>query len=285
MNKLRFNEGGQPMFLNDLELLQNNMIEVWDTILKLLADGEEVFVLDDYPYEVDQTVAGQKTMTFPAGILVVRGELYAYDGASLTTTDIDAKPYICLQNTTDDVRLFEDGQERPCRTIGRAYLSYDTTGVEEYYYFTDLVWKKTLPLLLKKKLELNDIPWVDIPVTFYNGFTGQVQRREIKGETYIRINIKSNNETWATNVVAGSPGGIFKADKEEDLSLLYNHVFSVAFIKGSYQGWVDALCLANDMGVAYLRGACGQGIDTIHAPRGVLSCELKLSSYVKSLLG
>lgn len=285
MNKLRFNEGGQPVFLNDLQLLQDNIIEVWETVLKLLADGEEVFVLDDYPYEVDQTVAGQKTMTFPAGVLVVRGELYAYEGASLTTTNIDAKPYICLQNTTDDVRLFEDGQERPCRNIGRAYLSYDTTGVEEYYYFTDLVLKKTLPLLLKKKLEVSGIPWVDIPVTFYNGFSGEVKKRVVNGETYISINIKSNNETWATNVVAGSPGGIFKAEKDEDLNELYNQVFSVVFINGGYKGWVDALCLANDMGVAYLRSACGQNIDTIHSPRGVLSCELKLSSYVKRLLG
>ena len=260
MNKLRFNEGGQPVFLNDLELLQNNMIEVWDTILKLLADGEDVFVLDDYPYEVDQTVAGQKTMTFPAGVIVVRGELYAYEGASLTTTDIDAKPYICLQNTTDDVRLFEDGQERPCRNIGRAYLSYDTTGVDEYYYFTDLVYKKTLPLLLKKKLNVNDIPWVDIPVTFYSGFSGKVQKRIVNGETFVRIKIKSSASSWSDPIAFETTNKtIFKLKNDEDIELFYFRYYPVCF-----GGKVESFCLSNDMGCSFLLNA--DGTEVTHAP-------------------
>lgn len=284
MNKLRFNEGGQPVFLNDLQLLQDNFFEVWDTILKLLANGEDVFVLDDYPYSVDQTVAGQKTMTFPAGIIVVRGELYAYEAASLTTTDIDAKPYVCLQNVTDDVRLFEDGQERPCRSIGRAYLSYDTTGVDEYYYFTDLVWNKTLPLLLKKKLQLVKDSWEDIDVTFYNGFSGKVQKRVVEGETYIRINIKStNDESWATNVVGGSPGGLFKINDTNDWNMMAWQIFPVIFHRGNYSGWVNYICLANDMGVAFIRTADNTNIDAQHTPKGYISLEVKISSYVKNL--
>lgn len=265
MNKLRFNEGGQPVFLNDLELLQNNMIEVWDTILKLLADGEDVFVLDDYPYEVDQTVAGQKTMIFPAGVIVVRGELYAYEGASLTTTDIDAKPYICLQNTTDDVRLFEDGQERPCRNIGRAYLSYDTTGVDEYYYFTDLVWNKTLPLLLKKKLKVNDIPWEDIPVTFYSGFSGKVQKRIVNGETFVRIKIKSSASSWSDPIAWETTNKtIFKLKNDEDIELFWFRYYPVCV-----SGKVESFCLSNDMGCSFLLNA--DGSEVTHAPNFGLS--------------
>lgn len=270
MNKLRFNEGGQPVFLNDLQLLQDNFFEVWDTILKLLANGEDVFVLDDYPYSVDQTVAGQKTMTFPAGIIVVRGELYAYEAASLTTTDIDAKPYVCLQNVTDDVRLFEDGQERPCRSIGRAYLSYDTTGVDEYYYFTDLVWNKTLPLLLKKKLDVNTIPWEDIPVTFYSGFSGKVQKRTVNGETFVRVNIKSTATSWSDPIAWETTNHtIYKLKNDEDYELLWFLKHPIVFNNA-----VESFCFANDMGCAFLLNA--DGTEVTHTPSGSISLEVKL---------
>ncbi len=270
MNKISFSEGGQPVFLDDLKLLQDNFFEVWHTILKLFANGEDVFVLDSYPYTVAQTGNEQKTLTIPAGVVVVRGELYVYEAASLTTKDVNAHVYVCLQNTSEDIRLFEDGQERPCRSIGKAYLSYDTTGVSEYYDITELIWDKNLPLLLKKKTGLNTVPWEDIPVTFYSGFSGKVQKRKINGETYVRVNIKSEASEWSNYIPwETTEKTIFKLKNDSDVQLLWFRYFPVV-----YEGKVESFCFTNDMGCSFLSNVDGTVVT--HSPNGRLFLEVKL---------
>ena len=281
MNRLKFSEGGQPVYLDDIKLIQENDITAVRAIISALSNDVEVFLLKDMSAEIVSATENGSTFIVHSGVLVVNGEFLRWEDTTVNVITWDDPLYACVKETENDRRVFEDGQERSCVITKEVYLSTNHDGISTFYNLFEL---PVFSDLIKNLIGYNTSVWQNVDVTFYNGFSGQVKKKVVDGETYISINIRSSRESWATNIEGGSPGGLFKVNNDEDWNMLYGQAFPIIFHKTSFGGYIDVLCLANDMGVAFLKGVGDVLVDTVHSPKGIISCELKLSKYLQDLI-
>lgn len=143
MNKIIFSEGGQPVFLDDIKLMQDNTFSVFASILLGLVGKENnVFLLHPYTFdtEIIDENKGIVRLTILGNSIVVNGEVIEFPSASFLNTEIVEKEtiYVCITRTKEEVRTFEDGQDKCCIGSTTAYLSLDATGADEAYEINEL---------------------------------------------------------------------------------------------------------------------------------------------------
>lgn len=193
MNRIKFNEGGQPVYLDDLQLLQENDISAMKELLKALGNGHNAFLLHELQTEdliFDETL--QKTVLFvKSGTLVLDGEFLTWPETKLQVDDWETPIYLCIRTSDMDTRQFEDGQNRNCRTCKEAYLSVDHSGVNEFYSIYDI---PRFQNLVKDMIGYkNTETWQMIKVEFCNYYTGTVRFKE-QTECYrVWVDIKSTS--------------------------------------------------------------------------------------------
>ena len=169
MNRLLFSEGGQPVCLDDLKLLQDNEQEGIKLLLSALVDTK-VFLLDKIKMDLPKrSEDGRVYFTVKAGTLVVDGELLSWNDTKFSTADIAGPKYLCVRDIETDSRIFEDGQSRACVKAKEAYVSLSNEGASLSY---DILQLPVFADLLKTKLNIAvDKNWKDIAVTWNNGYT------------------------------------------------------------------------------------------------------------------
>lgn len=192
MNRLKISEGGQPIYLDDLQLLQDNDIFSIKSLLQALGNGQRAFLLQPLQADFLNYDESQEKTTFlvKSGTLVVDGCFLTWSDTELQVSDWDMPMYLCVKTFDTDKRLFEDGQNRNCRTGKEVYLSLDPSGVSEYYSAFEL------PLfsnLIKESIGYKEAVWQQIKVTFSNGYTGTVKFKEQSDCYRVYVDIKSNN--------------------------------------------------------------------------------------------
>lgn len=209
MNKIIFSEGGQPVFLDDIKLIQDNAFSISTSIiLGLVGRGNNVFLLHPYTFstEIIDENNGIVRLTVHSNSIVVNGEVIDFASTSFLNTEIAEKgvAHVCIKRNKEDVRTFEDGQDKCCIGSTTAYLSLDTTGADEAYDITKL---NSLIELLGIRLGIPVVAaWTDVPVIFYNGFTGSVRYKLKSGSVQLNINISSEQKSWDEP----GPGILFK---------------------------------------------------------------------------
>lgn len=191
MNRLKFSEGGQPVYLDDLRLLQDNDVSAMKFLLQALGNGQKTFLLQPLKVEgLKPDESGTKTeFIVKAGTAVVDGEFMAWNDTSFQIGDWNTPIYLCIRTTNTDNRLFEDGQERNCRTSKEAYLSLDKDGATEYYPIYDL---PVLFDVIKDVVGYKEPVWRQIKVHFFNGYTGTVRFKELAECYRVWVDIKSD---------------------------------------------------------------------------------------------
>lgn len=194
MNRLLFSEGGQPVCLDDLKLLQDNEQEGIKLLLSALVDTK-VFLLDKIKMDLPKrSEDGRVYFTVKAGTLVVDGELLSWNDTKFSTADIAKHKYLCVRDIETDSRIFEDGQSRACVKAKEAYFSLSNEGASLSYNMLQL---PVFADLLKKKLNIAvDKNWKDIAVTWSNGYTGSFQCQDLGNYYKCRISIKSSLRSW-----------------------------------------------------------------------------------------
>lgn len=194
MNRLLFSEGGQPVCLDDLKLLQDNEQEGIKLLLSALVDTK-VFLLDKIKMDLPKrSEDGRVYFTVKAGTLVVDGELLSWNDTKFSTADIAKHKYLCVRDIETDSRIFEDGQSRACVKAKEAYVSLSNEGASLSYNILQL---PVFADLLKKKLNIAvDKNWKDIAVTWSNGYTGSFQCQDLGNYYKCRISIKSSLRSW-----------------------------------------------------------------------------------------
>lgn len=206
MNKLIFSEGGQPVCLDDLKTLQDMIVETIKPLLLALVKTN-VFILDDYDFrnsEID-TEKMQTKFILSAGTLVVDGDFLSWPDTPLAIDNWNQPIYICVKNKEEDVRTFEDGQNRNCTQSKEVYVSTDSTGADQAYNLYNL---HPLLDLLSSALGLGSIK-ENANVTFFNGYSGMVKVNEADNERQLTINIKTSAKSWDTSEAPMAKGMLF----------------------------------------------------------------------------
>ena len=160
MNKLVFSSGGQPVYLEDLKLLQDNMMELVRSLF-LLSHGSDAIASDDEDYANSvglpvyatarhingcgdanlETMQAHKLIT-AEGVYDVpeftlhEGDAYlaGYDGFSIGAAPL----YYLLEEKTVESREFEDGQIRPFVKSCTAKIVIGAPGTGTYYKVSDV---------------------------------------------------------------------------------------------------------------------------------------------------
>ncbi len=249
MNRLLFNEGGQPIFLDDIKLLQDNDAGFNRQFLNAISGKSSAFLLqhlDMKPLSVDQEKLTTTAKVY-AGSIVVAGEIIDFPESTVTVKTWSDPLYVCIKETENEEREFEDGQTRPCRKSVQAYISTSKDGAKVAYNVLEL---PTLTELLRRNLGLGGVDtWKNIPVTFFNGYTGQVQYQKQGGSTRIKVKISSMKGEW--DAMPGK-GILFEVDPQ--VGSFLNRKWSGTFGTGGDDGshlcaleFYDGKCSLRDL--------------------------------------
>lgn len=221
MNKIIFSEGGQPLFLNDIKLLQDNSLSVFTSLLLgIVGRGNNVFLLHPYTFdtEIIDEDEGIVRLTVHGNSIVINGEIIEFPSASFLNTEVAEKGIVCvcIRRIQEDMRTFEDGQDKCCIEKATAYLSCETQGISEFYDITEL---SSLIELLSTRLGIPTVAvWANVPVTFYNGYSGTVSYKISDGLVQLKIEISSSQQTWDADNV----GVLFKISDYTLIDILAN---------------------------------------------------------------
>nr|DAN23613.1 MAG TPA: hypothetical protein [Caudoviricetes sp.] len=249
MNRLLFNEGGQPIFLDDIKLLQDNDAGFNRQFLNAISGKSSAFLLqhlDMKPLSVDQEKLTTTAKVY-AGSIVVAGEIIDFPESTVTVKTWSDPLYVCIKETENEEREFEDGQTRPCRKSVQAYISTSKDGAKVAYNVLEL---PTLTELLRRNLGLGGVDtWKNIPVTFFNGYTGKVQYQKQGDSTRIKVKISSMKGEW--DAMPGK-GILFEVDPQ--VGSFLNRKWSGTFGTGGDDGsnicaleFYDGKCSLRDL--------------------------------------
>lgn len=206
MNRIKFNEGGQPVFLDDFKLLQDNQQCFVDNLIHILSGDTNVIISGA---EVDyQDIEGRDD-----ALKVIVGEGKAFIGGDIVewtspleieyVYDVDDDIYLVVSEQDEDLRDFNDGNQRYCRTTKKVSLSKSKEGLEAINIFA----QTSFPEALKKVLGMgvsSGLQWynVSIPSEYIaNGFSvGLSYCIPAHGQLRIKLILQSNDATWSNNV-------------------------------------------------------------------------------------
>lgn len=198
MNELLTHEGGQPLFLDDLRLIQDNGASMLRLLLKGLTGKDGGYLLEPYSPEVE-TENGVTTYRMSGNAVVHEGRILPFDGGSWTSAD--GGMYVCVKITPADYRTFADGQQRACQERREAYLSSDVTGAD---WFGDVTELRSLPELMSRQTgqESETFDWIEIPaalVTFKNGYDGTLKYSR-EAPLRMKIDVRTSQKQWSSEV-------------------------------------------------------------------------------------
>ena len=208
MNKIKFSRGGQPVYLEDLQIMQENLFTLFGGMTQAVAGRDKAFLLEPVVpiFDFDSAQAN-----VPSGKLVMDGIFYEFEGAVLDNATNASQIYVCVKTSDDDERTFEDGQTRYCREVFTAYLSTDKTGVEAYTLSELKTWAELL-----MALAVEGGLMVAADVTWMSGYKGTIKVAQISNGYEMEIIATSsyssfvwpsaNPESWVFSYDANFPG-------------------------------------------------------------------------------
>lgn len=198
MNKIRFNEGGQPVYLDDLQLLQENQVETVETLLGCLCNGQSVLLTGGGITDVTETEGGYDVKV-SAGKAFVNGDIVEWEDLDVEVGSMDSL-FLCMNKTEEDLRDFENGAQHYCREKTAVVLSTTKDGATGYI---DLYNPKTFANVLKGVLGLGGAAswdYVSLPEEYiYAGFSFSL--RFLMSGDYLQIKLKmsSTESSWGSN--------------------------------------------------------------------------------------
>ena len=187
MNKVLFNGGGQPIYLDDLQIIQDGVRDAAEEIISALGVdlGQEVFFVK----KPTMTLSASLT-TFSDGVLWHEDYgLIPINGVVLNLNIGSPQTYVKIVVTDSNSRIFEDGQQHNCKqTVVANIVNVNSSSGTSYLFseIPDMISR--LSALLDKS---NSEHWIPLNVYFYNGYSGTVEYQEFEDHYRIRIDISS----------------------------------------------------------------------------------------------
>lgn len=191
MNKVLFNEGGQPVFLDDLSSIQDYCSETAKMILSSLGvDIDSVFFVKKPSITRNGTLA-----TFTPGVIWVK----EYGLVPLKeATDIDlgvtGKAFVQLDVSKTTNHDFADGISRPTRlTVSARIVSMEAGSDYVFFGIGDMMSElaSLIDITNKTNYQSVEVEWV-------NGYSGIVEVKAIYGGVRYHVKAKSSSVSeWA----------------------------------------------------------------------------------------
>ena len=148
MNRLKFSNGGQPLFLEDIKLLQENQDEILSTLLYALCKDTGIIILKGGDWDVINEDGDVLTVRIAEGKAFVGGDIVGWNETDVSN-NLDNDLYLCVQEVDEDEREFGDGVPRKCRTNKRVYFSETTDHAQWYINIFDyFFYRKCIEMLL-----------------------------------------------------------------------------------------------------------------------------------------
>ena len=131
MEDLLINEGGQPVFLEDLSLIQSESIAACASLITAMTSADALLLRELNQERVDQDGVNSVTFHFPANTLVYHGRCYPFAAADVvvkldgTQEEAAEAIHVSLYADDTDYRTFSDGRQRPTRRVYTVRISTD----------------------------------------------------------------------------------------------------------------------------------------------------------------
>lgn len=210
MNKLKFNAGGQPVYLDDFNVLQELPAEYASAILRGLLTSPVIegeikklkamfpfgtenirgYFLHFYPIQIEGS-----RWRFDPGCIFLDGEILDFAGGGFDL--ISGSPfYVIVHNDPLNVRTLDNGSQESCGVSRYAEISATPSETLPSYPSSQLGdLMDTIALKMRAKLNILSEEWTPLNVTFKNGYSGTVERRETTDCYRIKIKIRSGNNS------------------------------------------------------------------------------------------
>jgi hypothetical protein len=188
MKKLKFNNGGQPIYLDDIQTLQNSMSSaVAGLVAALLMQNETG---NDITTAFLSKPTRVKNGAYVGGWAYYNGELLAYTNNLTPATPVPSG-YLNIFVQEADTRTMADGTSATCSQT--YYATVDSAQDANAVTSTD--WK-TVPVMTE--LATNSVT-EDYSISLQNGYTGSIKKRRnpITGVTDVIFNLYATNNAWA----------------------------------------------------------------------------------------
>lgn len=190
MNRMKFSEGGQPVYLDDLRLLQDNSKSAAEYLLSAIGRGQSTMLLESPYYSYTEDDAGEFVIKVSEGSAFVNGDFVSW--GETVVYDVESKDdlWLCIRETDNDKRIFDDGQQRACSVCREVYISGNPTGAAAYFKLTGL---RDICDYIQELIGYQVRVWKDVSVSFFNGYKGTVRYKEMDDCYRVQINIRSTN--------------------------------------------------------------------------------------------
>lgn len=240
MKKLKFNNGGQPIFLDDLQTLQNSMNSAVCAIVEALLTSDWSVTGVTAAFLSDPTRSANGG--YVSGWLYYDGNLLQYTN-NLTPALIVPSGYINIYKTEADTRVMQDGTSATCTET--MYATVDSA--QDAQALASFSWK-TLPVLTEL---VSQEHWKSDYVTLENGYSGTFRWANEKwaGMVRMRASLSSTANSWedARHIVVKFSTGIMSGKAAKKCISVYNGdgKFFIVYYNDDY----NALCVEcdNDM--------------------------------------
>lgn len=187
---MKFNEGGQPVYLDDLRLLQDNSRAAAEQVLSAIGRGRSTMFLERPFYTYTEDDAGEFVIKVTGGSAFVNGDFVSWGETVVHDVDLKDDLWLCIRNTDTDKRIFDDGQQRACSVCREGYISGDPTGAAEHFKLTEL---RDIADYIQELINYKVSVWKDISVEFFNDYKGTVRYKDMDDCYRVQIKIKSTN--------------------------------------------------------------------------------------------
>lgn len=215
MKTLKFNEGGQPVFLDDISLIQDNMFGL-NVGKAFLTDGQSGYAIGR-AIEVNDFGLIDKTYKVKAHRIVIGDNVYDIEGMTNTVGDVN-KLYYHVREAEEDARMMRDGSEKTCKVNMTGFMDSNATAAGTVSYKFGQI--ENLPMAVRKAVGLNE--WQDVEVTPLNGFDVSVRTKIVDNDVARTMIIARGDfsQSWST-----SEKKLFSWDSTKaSLTRLYNVV-------------------------------------------------------------
>ena len=193
MKTLKFNEGGQPVFLDDISLIQDNTFGL-NVGKAFLTDGQSGYAIGR-PIEVNEFGFTDKTYKVRAHRIVIGDNVYDIEGMTNSVGDVN-KLYYHVREAEEDVRTMRDGSEKTCGVNMTGFMDSNATAAGTVSYKFGQI--ENLPMAVRKAVGLNE--WQDVEVTPLNGFNVSVRTKADGEIVKTKISVRGSfSQSWVTS--------------------------------------------------------------------------------------